>query len=104
MQRVGPFIARHMQKTLYTRQYQVLLTMLREARDASGTFQADIAKQLEISQSVVSKCELGQRRIDVVELKLWLDVLGVGLIEFLSEFEARTASSLEASSRKKRRI
>ncbi len=78
-----------MQKTLYTRQYEVMLGMLREARADAGMTQVDLAKKLDISQSDVSKCEQGARRLDVIELKLWVEAVGGQLQVFLQAFEAR---------------
>lgn len=79
---------------IYTRQYEILLGMLREARANSGLTQVEVAEKLEISQSDVSKCEQGARRLDVIELKLWVEALGGRLPEFLQAFEARLSVDL----------
>lgn len=78
-----------MLKTLYTRQYEILLAMLRDARLQAGLTQAEVARRLDMSQSDVSKCELGSRRLDVIELRVWLDALGVRLPDFLNALEER---------------
>lgn len=83
-----------MLKTLYTRQYEVLLCMLRDARTNAGLTQVELAQRLKISQSDVSKCEQGARRLDVVELKLWVEALGARLPEFLAAFEAKVGTDL----------
>jgi len=83
-----------MQKTLYTRQYEVMLGMLREARTDAGMTQVDLAKRLDMSQSDVSKCEQGARRLDVIELKLWVEAVGGQLQAFLQAFEARLQSDV----------
>ena len=57
-----------MQKTLYSRQYQHMLKLLREKRVHSEVSQAELAKRLEWTQAEVSKCETGVRRLDVIEL------------------------------------
>lgn len=49
-------------------QYQRFLEQLRAARKAAGLTQADVARRLGRPQSFVSKCESGERRVDVVEL------------------------------------
>jgi DNA-binding transcriptional regulator YiaG len=89
-----------MKKTLYTQQYAILLTMLKEARAKVGLTQSDIAKKMRMSQSDVSKCELGQRRLDVIELKLWVEILGDSLAGFLADFESRLPANVIASPRK----
>lgn len=78
-----------MQKTLYTRQYQVLLALLRELRTAAAITQVQLAAKLDLQQSVVSKCEAGTRRLDLIELKIWVEALDVALGDFVQEFEAR---------------
>lgn len=48
--------------------YRVFLDRLRSARQQAGLRQADVARQLRKPQSYISKCESGERRVDVVEL------------------------------------
>lgn len=82
-----------MHKALYTHQYQLLLGMLKELRTANGLTQVDLASQLDISQSDVSKIEQGTRRLDVIELRQWVTTLGVSLPVFLHDFEARLSAA-----------
>ena len=49
---------------------QALRRLLTEARDAAGLTQAELAKRLGRTQSLVSNYERGQRRIDLAELIL----------------------------------
>lgn len=49
--------------------YRLFLRRLREARLAAGLTQAQVAAKLQRPQSYVSKCESGERRVDVVELQ-----------------------------------
>lgn len=78
-----------MHKTIYTRQYQALLEILREARATAGLTQGDLAERLGMGQSDISKCEIGTRRLDVVELKMWAEALGTELINVVQELDAR---------------
>jgi transcriptional regulator with XRE-family HTH domain len=77
-----------MQKTLYTREYQHMLKVLREKRALAGVSQAELAKRLEWTQAEVSKCETGVRRLDVIELKRWLDALGGDIVAFVQDLSA----------------
>lgn len=57
-----------LKKTLHTPAYDCFLKLLREAREEAGLTQAQAAGKLNKPQSFVSKCESGERRVDVVEL------------------------------------
>ena len=80
-----------MRKSIYTNQYQVLLLLIREARAQTGLTQTQMAARLGLSQSDVSKCEKGMRRLDVIELKSWVEALGTTLPDFVRRFEDRLA-------------
>ncbi len=49
-------------------EYKHFLNQLRAARETAGLTQAEVAKRLGQPQSFVSKCESGERRVDVGEL------------------------------------
>ena len=55
-------------KSLHTPRYDLLLRMLREAREAAGLSQRQAARKLDRTQAYVSKSETGERRVDVVEM------------------------------------
>lgn len=54
--------------SIYTYEYKNFLKNLRKARTEAGLTQIDVAKLLNQHQSYISKCESGERRVDVVEL------------------------------------
>jgi transcriptional regulator with XRE-family HTH domain len=54
-------------KSLYSDTYSRFLKLLKRARVDSGLTQVDLAKRLGRPQSFVSKCESGERRVDVAE-------------------------------------
>jgi transcriptional regulator with XRE-family HTH domain len=62
--------------------YERLLAKLRDARLEAGLTQAQSAKALRKPQSFVSKCESGERRIDVVELERFAEVYGKPILFF----------------------
>lgn len=66
---------------------QLFLRLLREAREEADLRQADIARTLGVSQGFVSKYELGERRLDFLDLARVCDVLGISLSEFVKRFE-----------------
>ena len=71
------------QKTQHTRRYDQLLEALRRARKEAGLTQMDVAARLEAYASYVSKCESGERRIDVVELADFCRVYGIKVADLL---------------------
>jgi DNA-binding XRE family transcriptional regulator len=72
-----------MQKTRYTQKYSRMLRALREARRDARLTQTDVAKRFGAHASFVSKCESGERRIDVVELGQFCHLYGLSVSEFL---------------------
>jgi len=94
-----------MEKSLYAEDYRVLLSHLREARVRCGMTQVQMADQLGTAQSLVSKCERGERRLDAIELRRWVMELGLSFPEFIAEFEARLGGrkgKASATSKRKR--
>ena len=53
----------------YHEAYRNFLARLIEARKHAGLTQVDVAKRLGRAHSFISKCELGERRVDFVELQ-----------------------------------
>jgi transcriptional regulator with XRE-family HTH domain len=78
----------NMEKTVFTPHYRVFLRHLRQAREAAGLTQVEVAAQLGRPQSFISKCESGQRRVDVVELATFCRLYGLPLAEFIARWEA----------------
>lgn len=72
-----------MQKSQHTKRYHRLLHALREARRKARLTQLDVARELGTYASYVSKCESGERRIDVVELAEFCRLYGVSLSDLL---------------------
>ncbi len=90
-----------MPRTIYTAEQQRLTELLRQLRLDAGLRQEDLAKKLRRPQSFVSKYEIGQRRLDLVELREICRALGVPLVEFVRQFERSIAATTRASTRKR---
>lgn len=67
------------EKSIYSAEYQRLCTLLRELRREAGLTQVQVAAELDVPQSFVSKYESGERRLDVIELRHVARALGVPL-------------------------
>jgi transcriptional regulator with XRE-family HTH domain len=55
-------------------EYQYIIRRLREAREHAGLTQAEVAEALGRPLSFVSKCELGERRIDPVDFRRFAEL------------------------------
>jgi len=64
-------------------EYGSFLRKLRDARAEAGLSQAAVARRLGKPQSFVSKCESGERRVDVVELKAFARVYSLPITYFV---------------------
>ena len=56
-------------RAVHTSRYKRMLARLRQARLDAGLTQVEVAKALGRKQAWVSKCELGERRIDPLDLQ-----------------------------------
>ena len=62
-------------KSLYTKEWEVLLGLLRDLREAQGWTQEQLAEKLGRPQSTVSKIEAGERKLDVCQFIDYLRIL-----------------------------
>ena len=65
--------------SIYDQRYSELIQLLVKARKGKAITQEILAAKLAISRQNISKIELGQRRLDVLELNDWLQALGIKL-------------------------
>jgi transcriptional regulator with XRE-family HTH domain len=76
-------------KSIKSREHKIIADMLYQLRMAKGLKQIDLALLLDEPQSFVSKFESGERRLDLVELRIILEVLDTDLVEFTKDIEFR---------------
>jgi len=67
----------------YQKAYRKFLTRLVEARKQAGLTQVEVAERLGKARSFISKCELGERRVDFVELQRLAKIYGKDLRFFI---------------------
>jgi transcriptional regulator with XRE-family HTH domain len=79
-----------MARTIRSPGHEALCQALIDARKAAGLTQADLAARLRCHQSFVARVESGQRRIDVVELVVLAQALGVDAGTILRQIESAT--------------
>jgi transcriptional regulator with XRE-family HTH domain len=68
-----------------TTDYVRLLKWLKRERRSAGVSQQELAKRVKRPQSYVSKCETGERRLDVVEFAEWTRAIQVDPARIFSE-------------------
>ena len=76
-----------MDKSLNSKEQEALIQTIYSLRIGVGLKQVELAELLDVPQSFVSKIETGERRLDLVELRLICKVLKIPLEEFVREFE-----------------
>jgi transcriptional regulator with XRE-family HTH domain len=76
-----------LREPLHSKNHLNIRNKLITLRKENSFTQRELAKKLSITQSYVSKVESGQRRLDVLELKKYLDVLNYSIDQFLSELD-----------------
>jgi transcriptional regulator with XRE-family HTH domain len=82
----------------HRQRYAVFLECLVEARGRASLTQVQVAEALDTTQTFISKCERGERRLDAVDLLDFLEVFGADPAEFMRDLKNR----LGPQSRKRR--
>ena len=76
-----------MEKSIHSARYAVFLKVLREGREHAGLTQVQLARRIGETQTFVSKCERGERRVDVIELRSFCRAFGLTLKQFVTALE-----------------
>ncbi len=76
-----------MHKSITSKNYAQFLEYLRKTREQAGLTQEVLAVRLGETQSFVSKCERGERRMDIVELREFCKAMGITLERFVKQLE-----------------
>ncbi len=72
-----------MKSGIYSKEHKLLIKRLVQARKEAGLSQIEAAKRLNRSQSYISKIEVGQRKIDVIELKAMIKIYKKQIFDFI---------------------
>jgi transcriptional regulator with XRE-family HTH domain len=70
-------------RSIHDPRYQDLIQKLMELRESKNVTQVELAQRLGKPQSYVSKVEILERRLDVIELMDWLNALNTDLSSFI---------------------
>ena len=67
----------------------ILASEIHAMRQKAGLRQEDLAALLQLPQSVISRMEKGERRVDIVELAALCRLCGLSLGAFIRRFETQ---------------
>jgi len=67
--------------------HRVFLKVLRKTRKGAGLTQVQLATKVGETQTFISKCERGEWRIDVIELRTICQAMGLTLKEFAAALD-----------------
>lgn len=68
-------LKKRLTKSLYTEEWEILLSILRDLRKERGWTQEQLAEKLGRPQSFVAKIEAGERKLDVVQFIDYMRIL-----------------------------
>jgi transcriptional regulator with XRE-family HTH domain len=89
-------------KSITSQEYRVFLRKLRAARRESGLTQVALADRLGETQSFVSKCERGERRLDIVEVRSFCQAFGVSLAAFARQLDRTLTNASRLTAKRPR--
>jgi transcriptional regulator with XRE-family HTH domain len=91
--------------TIYTPEHAELVLLLKDLRLKAGLSQAEVAETLERPQTYVSAVEVGQRGVDLLQVRELSAIYGMSLPAFVELFEERlkTQESERRPPRRRRR-
>ena len=75
-------VLHRMSKTIYNSKYQDFLETLRSQRIKAGISQVELAEQLGVTQSYISKWERAERRLDLIEVLQYCKAIGINHSDF----------------------
>lgn len=76
-------------KSTHTPEHDALVAMLKDARAKAGISQERLATLVGRDQSIVSRWETGELRLDLVQLRDFCLAVGISLTEFVAAFEEK---------------
>lgn len=81
-----------MEKSIASDGYRKFLELFRETREKSGLTQIELAERIDEGQSFISKCERGERRIDIIELFNFCRAMEIEFDSFVRALHRRLAA------------
>ena len=63
-----------------------MISLLKEKRQKMGVTQVLLAEKLNVTQTVISKIETCERRLDIIELISICSAINISFLDFINEF------------------
>lgn len=82
-------------KTIHAKEYHIVISLLRELRERKQLTQKALADKIGSDQTFISKIEIGERRLDIIELKYICEALEIELVEFIIEIETKIKNKIK---------
>ena len=82
-----------MEKTIYNRDYETLISWLKTARKSSGLTMRNLCQTLDCSIGYVQKVENGLHRIDALQLVRYCEAIGADVHEGIRLLEKNSETS-----------
>lgn len=79
--------------SVYRPEYDSLVQLLKQVREEAGLTQKQAGAILGVQQTLLSKTEIKDRRLDVIELRDLCGIYGISLIDFVTRLEAKLGSA-----------
>jgi transcriptional regulator with XRE-family HTH domain len=77
-----------MEKSIFSKSDAIFRKRLKAARKDAKLSEAEVGRRLGESQTFVSKCERGERRVDVIELRAFCKALEISFVDFIRDLDA----------------
>ncbi|MBM3130226.1 MAG: helix-turn-helix transcriptional regulator [Chloroflexi bacterium] len=78
-----------MPKSIHQEDYAFFLRHLRAIREQSGLTQEQVADEMGVTQTFISKCERGERRMDLLEVRKYCRTMRVPFGKFVADLERK---------------
>lgn len=75
--------------SIFPNDYRTVISALKRARKSKRVTQVELAEALRVKQSVISKIERGERRLDIVEIFRICEALDISLSTLLESLPPR---------------
>lgn len=76
-------------KSIHSQNYKIVIQTLRSLRESKGITQSNLATMLGCNQTVISKIETFERRLDIIELRTICQKLDISFIEFITNIDKK---------------